>query len=318
MRDARLGFNVAKILIVDDDKRVTDLVARQFAAGGHTCAVLSNGAEVLNTLARGDFDLLILDVMLPGMSGFEICRRVRRDPNLYTLPIVIVTAMSSEEEVMHGLAQGADDYIVKPFDIANLVQRVEALLRASAEGQSSDALTTLPSGDTTKRELQRRAIAHEAFALGYAELLGIREFAYRCGPEARMKAIRHFARALDTIGKELNPKGFFVGHMGGGHFVCILPPKEVEKYCNAVTKLWDRHLEEFYASIGKQKVYENGIAYDDTSGRDPMPLLDVLICVTLHGRKQPTTPQGMFETLSQIRHKAQSAKKGGVYFDRRT
>src|SRR5690606_30808149 len=116
----------AKILIVEDDPRAAEVLGRSLTAAGHTCSIESTGARVLERARQDTPDLLVLDVMLPGTSGFEICRRVRADAHLYTLPILIVSAMRGEEEVMHGLAQGADDYVVKPFEPAQVVQRVEA------------------------------------------------------------------------------------------------------------------------------------------------------------------------------------------------
>jgi PleD family two-component response regulator len=265
-------------------------------------------------LGQESYDIVILDVMLPGVSGFEICRRVRRSSELYRIPVMFLSAMASDEEVMHGLSQGGDDYITKPFSMSNLIQHVEALLRAAADSGNVDALTSLPGADQTKRELQRRTITNDNFALGYAELTGLREFAYRYGPDARMKAIRHFARALDKIGTELKSSGFYVGHMGGGHFVSIMPPDKVDTYCSAVTKFWDKHFGELCAAVGKKsglKPNEGG-----SEAQDGVPL-EVLICVTNHSPQTPITPQSMFETLSHIRQKAQDTHKGGVHVDRR-
>jgi len=303
---------MARILIVDDDTRVTDVIAHNLTAGGHQCHVITNGKQVTETLAAESYDLLILDVMLPGASGFEICRRVRQSPDCYTMPVIIITAMAGEEEVMHGLAQGADDYIIKPFDVNNLRQRAEALLRAHAEGANRDRLTSLPTGDTTKREIQRRAIAHEPFVLGYAELVGIREFGYQAGQDAREKAIRHFARVLKGVGSEIKSDKFFVGHMGGGHFVCLLPPETADWYCNGVRKIWQKHLHEFYASVGQEKLSDTSDPAKRTPGR-----LEVLFCLTSHSSKQPLTPQSMFEVLSNMRLKAHAAQRGGVYMDKR-
>lgn len=305
---------MASILIIDDDRRVTEHLMQQLAAGGHECIVLHDGVQVFDTLKQRAFDLLVLDVMLPGASGFEICRRIRQDAHCYTMPIIFVSAMSAEEEVLHGLSQGADDYVAKPFDTSNLVMRIEHLLRSRGDGAAVDPVTSLPGADQTKRELQRRTIAHAAFALGYAELLGIREFAYRCGHDARLKAIRHFARALERVGIELKAADFFVGHMGGGHFVYMVPPERTNAYCAAVSKVWEKHLGEFYTSLGLPRP---GASAEEAAGRPPAPPLDALFCVTLHNPKMAQTPQGLFETLSQIRSKAQNSKQGGVYLDQR-
>ncbi len=262
-------------------------------------------------------DLLVLDVMLPGTSGFEICRRVRADAHLYTLPILIVSAMRGEEEVMHGLAQGADDYVVKPFEPAQVVQRVEALLRVSGNNLT-DSLTGMPGVDAIRREIQKRISLREIFGFAYVELLHIRPFGFKYGAEPRDKAIRHLSRALAKCGEDTAPEQHFIGHMGNGHYVCILPPAKVQDFCDRTWKLWSAHIEDFYKSIGQEAAYRNAIAQSGTGGmRTGVPLLDVLCCLTVHDRRPNATPQKLFEVLSQIRHKALAQHRGGVFVDQR-
>ncbi|MFA6241630.1 MAG: response regulator [Candidatus Hydrogenedentales bacterium] len=258
-------------------------------------------------LVRSDkYDLLILDVMLPHTSGFEICRQIRRDPENYTLPILILSAMNSEEEIYHGLAQGADDFVSKPFDAMNLVQRAEALLRAGTAGVAIDDLTSLPGAEATKRELQRRISLKMSLALVHTELVGLREFGRKYGPEARSKGIRHLGRALAQCAQELAPDDSFVGHMGGGHFMSILPREKVQTFCKWVNKVWESHMTKFLSGLAPT-----------TAPRPGERLLPAVFCVTVRERRDSTTPQQMFEVLSQLRHMALEANTGGVYLDRR-
>ncbi len=309
---------MARILIVDDDKKTAERVGQSLAAAGHTYEIETTGSRVVELAKRERYDLIVLDVMLPGTSGFEVCRQARRDPELYTIPILILSAMNGEEEVLHGLAQGADDYVVKPFDIRNLIQRIEALLRTSLDTEHLDKATELPTADITKREIQKRISLGDVFALGYAELVNVREFSYHCGSEARMKAIRHLARALDQCGVEMRLDSFFVGHMGGGHFVCLLPPAKTASYCKFVRKVWESHLEPFYTSIGHGKLYNDASAAEREGAPCPAPLLDVWFCATIRDRRDTNTPQQMFETLAQIRAKSATSRRGGCYIDQRS
>ena len=205
---------MARILIIEDDPEVRETLSVALSQSGHECDTLSTGQGAVEMARQSLPDLLLLDVMLPGVSGFEICRQVRRDPALYTVPILIVSAMCGEQEVSHGIAQGADDYVAKPFDVSNIVQRVNTLLRNQA-GTDSDELTALPGADSIKREIQKRISSKEIFGLGCAELVGLREYARRLGGEARLRAIRHLGRILERCGRSLD-EGFFLGHMGGG------------------------------------------------------------------------------------------------------
>lgn len=307
---------MAKILIVEDDPRIAEAVGKQLMAAGHTCTLETSGANALEMARQAAPDLLILDIMLPGASGFEICRRIRRDAALYTLPILVLSAMRGDEEVMHGLAQGADDYMMKPFEPAQLVQRAEALLRAAGTNMK-DPLTSLPGIDAIRREIQRRISLRDVFGFAYIELLQVRQFAFKCGVEARDKAIRHLARGIAQSGEECAPDQCFIGHMGNGHFVCLLPPEQGHAFCNRVWKLWLKHRENFYKSIGQETAYALSVSQEGGPRPASIPILDVLCCLTIHDRKHDATPQKIFEVLSQIRHKALETNQGGVFVDQR-
>jgi len=303
---------VAIILIVEDDQRTAEYLREHLSDAGHTCVSEPAGERSLEVAKENHCDLLILDIMLPGTSGFEVCRRFRRDPELYMMPIIMLTAMKGDEELHHGLAQGADDYIVKPFDINNLIHRMEALLRVSQDRGGEDPLVSMPAAGATKREVQRRVSLREKFAIAYAEVLHIREFARQYGEDCRSKAIRHLGRAIQQAGRNFPGEAFFCGHMGGGHFVCVLPPPKAKAYCDLVQHVWGQHLEHFYESTGHSQAYASAMR-----GESSIPLLDVLICLTVCDPKEVAAPHELFEVLSQLRAKAFAGCKGGVYVDRR-
>ena len=128
---------MSHILIVEDDRDIAELVRHYLVRAGHSAEVLSSGAEVLPHVARRRPDLLVLDLMLPGLHGFEVCRALRADPRTVNLPVIMVTARAEESDRVGGLELGADDYVTKPFSPKELVARVGALLRRA--GRPSDA-----------------------------------------------------------------------------------------------------------------------------------------------------------------------------------
>jgi DNA-binding response OmpR family regulator len=118
-----------KILIVEDEKDILHLVKHYLEKEGYRVSTAATGAEGL-TLAKSDHpDLLVLDLMLPGMDGLEVCKRLRADQPTATLPIIMLTAKAEESDTVIGLELGADDYVTKPFSPKALVARVKALLR---------------------------------------------------------------------------------------------------------------------------------------------------------------------------------------------
>ena len=119
---------MAGILIVEDDTTINEMVARNLKMVGHKCTQVYDGKEGLEMIENGDFDLVLLDVMLPGMSGFEIMEKTK------DVPVIFVTAKGELNDKLHGLSIGAEDYIVKPFEIEELLARVEAVLRRTGRG----------------------------------------------------------------------------------------------------------------------------------------------------------------------------------------
>jgi two-component system alkaline phosphatase synthesis response regulator PhoP len=134
---------VSHILIVEDDRDIAELIRHYLVKAGHTADVLSSGTDVLPRLRSRRPDLLVLDLMLPGQHGLEICQALRREPATADLPVIVVTARAEESDRVAGLELGADDYLTKPFSPKELVARVGALLRRTARsGPAGGGLTT--------------------------------------------------------------------------------------------------------------------------------------------------------------------------------
>jgi two-component system, OmpR family, response regulator len=125
-----------RILIVDDNLEMGNLLARGLLAEGYEVAVVANGVDALIAVAHESFSLAAIDVMMPRMSGFEVCRRIRESGS--TMPVLLLTARDAVEDRVFGLDCGADDYLTKPFAFVELAARIRALLRRNV---SADKLT---------------------------------------------------------------------------------------------------------------------------------------------------------------------------------
>jgi DNA-binding response OmpR family regulator len=127
------------ILVAEDDRDIADLIAHYVERSGWTCHTVVSGDEALACARRRPFDVLILDIMLPGMSGLEVCRALRSDPPTSALPIIMVTARAEETDRIIGLDVGADDYLAKPFSPNELVARIRAVMRRSKRADPESA-----------------------------------------------------------------------------------------------------------------------------------------------------------------------------------
>ncbi len=129
-----------KILVVDDEPDIVELVSYNLKKEGFEASSASDGEEALARIKKGNFDFLILDLMLPGIQGMELCRILRNDPKTKNLPIIMLTAKGEEVDRILGIETGADDYISKPFSPRELVARVKAVLRRTAEKPSEEKI----------------------------------------------------------------------------------------------------------------------------------------------------------------------------------
>ena len=130
------------ILVAEDDRDIADLIAHYFSRAGWRARLTETGDEALASVRRSPVDLVILDVMLPGLSGLEVCRALRADKTTAAIPIIMVTARAEESDRIIGLEIGADDYISKPFSPNELVARVRALMRRSTRTEPTGSTLT--------------------------------------------------------------------------------------------------------------------------------------------------------------------------------
>ncbi|HVX99330.1 MAG TPA: phosphate regulon transcriptional regulator PhoB [Pseudorhodoplanes sp.] len=143
----------ARILIVEDEEPLTLLLRYNLEAEGYRVETIGRGDDADMRLRESVPDLLILDWMLPGVSGIELCRRLRSRAETKSLPIIMLTARGEESERVRGLATGADDYIVKPFSVPELLARVKALLRRSKPERTAEVLSV---GDIGLDRIRKR------------------------------------------------------------------------------------------------------------------------------------------------------------------
>ncbi|MGH7319757.1 MAG: response regulator [Candidatus Rokuibacteriota bacterium] len=158
-----------RVLVIDDEADIVELIRYHLEKAGMRCLVGSDGAAALRLVREHRPDLLILDLMLPGLDGLEVCRHLRRDPVTARLPIIMLTAKAEEVDRVVGLEVGADDYVVKPFSPRELVARVKAILRRAQE----------PAPDGARRfgDLEVDEATHHVAVKGEPVELTAKEFA---------------------------------------------------------------------------------------------------------------------------------------------
>jgi DNA-binding response OmpR family regulator len=128
---------MAKILVAEDEKQIADMISFKLTNGGHQVVRAQDGEQAIAMAVREMPELILLDAMMPGLNGFEVLRRLKGEPRLRSVPVIMVTAKGHERDVLSGLRGGAVDYIVKPFSLKELSARVELALRKEPPATSA-------------------------------------------------------------------------------------------------------------------------------------------------------------------------------------
>ncbi len=288
-----------KILIVDDEPQVRQLL-RTALQKTYEIGEADNGEEALRLSKTGDFRLVLLDLMMPGMSGHEVCLRLRRNPLTCHMTVVMLTARDREEDVVSGLQSGADDYIVKPFKISELKARIESHLRRQWRELQANPLTGLPGNRQIDQVIRANILAGEAFSVCYADLNNFKVFndtyGFASGDEMLGFAAQLLTRTVADAGDVDND---FVGHVGGDDFVIVTVPSRVEKICEAITTRFDTEVVRFYTEEDRAR---GGVEASDRQGNNLfVPLMGISIAVV-------SVIQGAYEHPAQIGQTAAEIK----------
>jgi diguanylate cyclase (GGDEF)-like protein len=227
------------VLVVDDDPDVARFVEVNLRSAGYDVTVASNGEEGLSRAIELRPDLVLLDVMMPKLDGFEVAQRLRRDPRTSSSSIIMLTAKALSSDKVLGLSSGADDYIIKPFDPVELLARVKGTLRRAREMRALSPLTGLPGNIRVQEEIRRRVSEEHPFALLYADLDHFKAYNDNYGFVRGDRAIQALARLVtETVHEVAGPAGF-VGHVGGDDFVILVEPDQAEVLAKSVCDRFD-------------------------------------------------------------------------------
>ncbi|MEX2275617.1 MAG: response regulator [Actinomycetota bacterium] len=234
------------ILVVDDDPDIARFVEVNLRSAGYDVSVAGDGEEALSKADELHPDLVLLDVMMPRIDGFEVAQRLRKNPKTANTSIIMLTAKALSTDKVLGLTAGADDYIIKPFDPIELLARVKGTLRRAKEMRNLSPLTGLPGNIRIQEEIERMVSNDTPFAVLYCDLDNFKAYNDQKGFVRGDRLIQTTARIIqDAVAEFSGPEGF-VGHVGGDDFVAVSPPEVAEDVAKRICVRFDEHRAEFY------------------------------------------------------------------------
>ena len=249
-----------RIMIVEDDKHINKLMALSIGKG-FEIAQAYDGLEGLKKIKYEKPDLVVLDLMMPGMDGLEICQNIKTDPSLHDTVVIIVSAMDATSNRFKGIKYGADYYIKKPFDPMELKSLVTIFLRK--KGKKFDPLIDLPNEDRISEAVESALKdTQKDYEMGRLKVEGISGFAARFGNSSAITILRLVSQLLQDSAKE---KNVFVGFLNGNDFVIAGDRKAVEKTVSSISSDFNAVLPFIYQGEGYKPI-EMGM--DDIYGAE--------------------------------------------------
>jgi len=263
------------ILVVDDDPDIARFVEVNLRSAGYDVSVASDGEQALEKAAALRPDLVLLDVMMPRIDGFEVAQRLRRNPQTASTSIIMLTAKALSTDKVLGLTAGADDYIIKPFDPIELLARVKGTLRRAKEMRNLSPLTGLPGNIRIQEEIERNVRDDRPFAVLYCDLDNFKAYNDEKGFVRGDRLIQATARIIQDAVVEFAGTDGFVGHVGGDDFVAVVPPESAEDIAKRIVERFDGDIHEFYE---REDIKRGYIEVEDRKGvMQKLPLAGVSV-----------------------------------------
>jgi len=236
------------ILIVEDQPSTAEMLTSYFETQGYKVTLAAWGKDALASAEKNPPDLIVLDIRLPDIDGYEVCRSLRAQRHTANIPIVFLTDKRSQGDKLNGLKLGAVDYITKPFDIQELRLRVRNILRRSSVDRMSHPITDLPGPAVSDEHLGELLTGSDWVVLSVG-LHGLDEFADVYGFVARDDVMRAVALMLNHVVSESHDPNAFVGHLNDINFFVVIAPDEVEQVHQALSVRLKEAMAFFYPRI---------------------------------------------------------------------
>lgn len=304
-----------KILVIDDTELMVKLTTDILTEKGYEVVSANNGVDGIKMVASEKPDLVLLDVVMPGIDGFEVCKLLRKDESNNLMPIIMLTAQGNEEDKLTGLELGADDYITKPFNPRELVSRVRNTLLRIDRNRLANPLTGLPGNTEIQSEINYRIAKEMIFSVLYLDVDNFKAYNDAYGFSHGDRAIKLIADILTDNVKAFGSRNDFIGHIGGDDFVIITTPDCTDILCENIIKEFDERIPELYTEADKQAGFISTANRKGDITRYPIMTLSIAAVSNEHRVFRNHLQVG--EIAAELKKKAKSIA-GSVYLkDRR-
>lgn len=300
------------VLVVEDDPMIALMISKILDLNGYSAEVVHSGEDALKNLEKGLPDLIMLDLNLPRMDGYDVCRALKKDARFEKIPILMITGNPDKQEQLKGLEVGADDFVLKPFNYEELLTRVLSTIKRAKKDIDAHPLTGLPGTSSLERAVLSAIEQKRPFAALKVDLKNFKAYNDRYGFQRGDEVIRSTARIIHSA---MHAERDFLGHLGSDDFFVLTDPAQVEDLCEKIVKHFEQARQGFYELEDSRKGF---IETQDRQGqRRRHPLVEIAIggVSDLGGHFQSL---GMIQKVcDEVLASAKSQKNSAYVIDRR-
>lgn len=242
----------ARLLVVEDDVDIANMLKIYFSGLQFDVDVANRGRDALEKTKQVLPHLIVLDIMLPDIDGYEVCRNLRTSTRTSHIPVIFLTQKDERSDKLQGLELGADDYITKPFDIEELKLRVQGAIRRAERESLTDPRSGLPAGRLIEEQL-RKIIREKDWALLDVRVNNFEPFKDVYGFVAGDDVLRFAAMLIGEVVDELGTSSDFIGHAGGDNFIIITTKEAAPLIRNKVKQRFADEVQSHYNFIDRQQ-----------------------------------------------------------------
>jgi PleD family two-component response regulator len=246
-----------KLLIVEDDLDLAEMLNAYFRVQNYEVLTAAWGREALDIAAQETITLIMLDIRLPDIDGYEVCRQLRLQRRTQDVPIIFLTEKRDRVDKLQGLELGVVDYITKPFDIQELRLRVRNAISRAARQTMSNPVTDLPEADLVNQHLQQLLTGDQSWSLLLISISGLSEFRERYGFLAADDVMRAVTLMVRNAVREHSRADDFIGHLSPEDFLIITTPEKVDEIKARVESRVRQSREYFYPLRDREKARDS-------------------------------------------------------------
>lgn len=303
------------ILILVTDGPTQEFLSDLLKGEGYDATVAKSQPEALEALNQKLFNLVILDFESQSIKGIEFCKSIRRNFRFRHISLILLMDTKDPLDKIKGIYAGADDYVNKPIEAAELLARIKSSLVRITRDLDANPLTKLPGNVSLLKELEERTKSQLPIAVGYIDLSKFKEFNDRYGFEKGDEVIGHLAIIISKALEALGNSADFLGHIGGDDFLLISTPDCIEDICKKIAEDFDRSIVSFYGKEDRERGYI--ITKNRTGNISKIPIMSLSIGVATNEYQKFSHIGEIIQITTDLKNFAKTLGKSIYVKDRR-